>query len=67
MMHKVKSSSIAAVGHDGKALHVTFTSGATYKYDGVPAHVADDLKAAKSVGQHFAAHVRGKHDGVKVN
>ena len=66
MMHKVKSSNIAAVGHDGKSLHVEFTNSSKYRYDGVPSTVARDLRSAKSVGQHFMVHVRSKFKGVKV-
>ena len=66
MMHKVKSGNIAAVGHDGKSLHVEFTNGSKYRYDGVPSTVARDLRSAKSVGQHFMVHVRNKFKGVKV-
>lgn len=66
MMQKVKSSSIASIGHDGKALHIQFQSGDTYRY---PTATQKDYQAmlkAKSVGTHFAANIRDKHKGVKV-
>lgn len=73
----VNSSQLAAVGYDPdtQTLHIKFkdrtsaktgvtTPGATYAYDGVPAHVhagllAADADPALSVGSHFGAHVKG--------
>lgn len=47
------------------ALWVRFTSGAVYRYDGVPAVVVQQLLQAGSPGRFFAEHVRkafpGKH------
>jgi len=66
MMHTVKSSNIAKVGHDGRALIVEFTNGSTYQYEGVPAHELQPLLRAKSVGAHFAANIRDRYIGKRV-
>lgn len=66
MMHKVDSSSIAEVGHDGKGLLVKFHNGSIYRYDTVSPQSADTLRLANSVGSHFNKYISGKHNGVKV-
>jgi hypothetical protein len=38
-------------------LHVAFTIGGTYRYDGVPQHVVEALVVAPSVGRFFHSHV----------
>lgn len=61
-LQPVKSSSIAAVGYDApsKRLHIKFTSGGTYVYQGVPAKEHQALLKADSIGTHFAQHIRDK-------
>lgn len=65
-MRPVKSSSIAAIGHDGKSLHVQFVSGDTYRYDGVRESDFNALRSARSIGGHFAKNISSKFRGVKV-
>lgn len=62
------SSNIAATGHDPatNTLHVRFTSGHTYSYDGVSAAEHSALRAAPSVGSHFHKFIRSKYEGVRV-
>lgn len=66
MMHPVKSSAIAKVGHDGKALLVQFNSGETYRYPTASQRDLEAMLRAKSIGSHFAAHIQGKHASEKV-
>jgi hypothetical protein len=63
----VTSSNIDAVGYhdDSRTLHVRFTSGATYKYRDVDPTEHEALVAAKSVGSHFAKHIRPHYTGEK--
>jgi hypothetical protein len=51
----VKSSNVAAVGHDAQAneLHVQFKSGNSYVYNGVTADQHKALMSADSVGSHL--------------
>lgn len=65
-MQKVKSSSIAELGHDGKGMLVKFHNGSTYRYDTVTPRDTELLRLAPSIGTHFNQHISGKHDGVKV-
>lgn len=59
----VKSSNIAAIGHDPakSELHVKFKTGATHVYAGVPTDKHKALMAAESIGSHFHANIRDKH------
>lgn len=59
-MKPVVSSHIAAIGYDGSTLRVRFTNGTEYAYADVPPEAFDGLLAAKSVGAHFAATIRGR-------
>lgn len=63
-MKPVKSSMISHVGYDAasKTLHVQFPGGSTYEYRGVEPEQHTALMDAKSIGKHFASHVRGKFD-----
>jgi hypothetical protein len=56
----VTSTSISHLGHDGTDLFVRFKNGGEYSFANVPRQHFEDLLAAKSVGAHFATHVRGK-------
>jgi hypothetical protein len=66
-MTPVKSSSVAAVGHNPETsvLSVRFNSGETYHYAGVSADQHAKLMAAESVGSHFQKHIRGAFEGKK--
>jgi hypothetical protein len=61
-MTEIKSSTIAAVDHDGKQLTVKFRSGATYDYPDVPKELHDRMMAAhdagESIGKFFYEHVK---------
>lgn len=63
----VLSSNIDAVGYhqDSRTLHVRFTSGATYQYRDVDPAEHEALIHAKSVGSHFAQHIRAIYQGEK--
>lgn len=68
-MTPVQSSNIAAVSYDeGTAqLYVRFvSSGATYRYDGVPPGVHEDLMSAGSVGSFFAQHIKDAYRAERV-
>lgn len=45
-----------------KTLVVTFKSGATYEYLGVPHIVASGFMETNSIGKHFDAHIRNKYN-----
>ena len=64
-MQSCESSSIEAVGHDGKTLRVKYKSGGTYDFHGVTADQFKDLLAAKSIGKHL--HGMGLKTGLKHN
>jgi hypothetical protein len=59
-MEPVKSSQIAAVGHDPdtNTLAVQFKSGGTYHYANVTPEQFDGLRGADSVGSHFHQTIR---------
>lgn len=61
-MQSVKSSQIEALGHDPETntLHVRFTGGAHYHYDGVDTGTFEAFKNAPSVGSHFYKNIKGK-------
>lgn len=63
----VSSSSIDAVGYheDNRTLHVRFASGHTYSYRDVDPEEHQALIEAKSVGSHFAKHIRPHYQGVR--
>lgn len=59
-MPDVQSSMIRTVDHDGgSGLFVTFTSGQTYVYHGVPRSLYERLLAAPSKGTFFNDEIRG--------
>jgi len=63
-MTKVFSSHINSVGYDAdaQALHVTYNSGKTAIYGGVPPDVAERVTNAPSIGQALHKNIRGKFD-----
>lgn len=65
----VKSSNIAAVGHDPETqeLHVKFHSGAVHAYSGVSAEKHQALLAASSIGSHFHKNILKAHKSRKVS
>lgn len=64
-MIPVKSSTIKAVGHDGKDLHIEFVSGGNYVFHDVPAKLFGQLLKAPSIGSFFHRNVKGKHKFTK--
>ena len=60
-MTPVKSSNIAAVGHEGDTLHVQFKNGKTYAYEGVSADKHQALMTAESPTKHLNAEIRPAH------
>ena len=66
VMTPVTSSNIIAVGHDGAALIIRFTSKSEYRYPTAGPEVYTALVAASSPGRYFVEHIRPKHEGVKV-
>jgi hypothetical protein len=71
-MTAVASSNLAAVGHDGTAMFVRFkkndgSDGALYRYESAGRDVHDDLVGSKSPGQHFLKHIKGAHEGERVD
>jgi hypothetical protein len=64
-MHKVKSSNIEEIGHEGKTLTVKFTNGGTYEYDGVPADMLHKILTAESPGTFFHQNIKGKFPHAK--
>jgi hypothetical protein len=63
----VKSSNVAAVGHDGDALYVKFHSGDIWRYPGVSTDEHQQLLTAQSVGSHYHRNVKAKYSGTKVS
>lgn len=61
----VSSSSIDAIGYDEdkRTLHVRFHSGQTYSYQNVEPEECRALLDAKSIGAHFAKHIRPHYPG----
>jgi hypothetical protein len=64
----VSSSNVTSVGYDpGTAtLEVEFHDGSVYQYFDLPAHEADGLVSASSVGGYLAAHIKGVYRYAKV-
>lgn len=62
-MLPVSSTNILEIGHDPitDVLAVKFKDGGIYHYEGVDSKAAHSLTSAKSVGSHFHAHIKGKH------
>jgi hypothetical protein len=54
----VKSSNVAAVGHEGETLEVQFNNGTRYRYAGVPRETFDALIGAESVGRFFNTEIK---------
>jgi hypothetical protein len=69
-MHRepVTSSLIKSTGHDPatSTMEVEFTDGKVYRYEGVPAEVHDNMRAAESVGRHFLRTVKPAFSGTPV-
>lgn len=66
-MTPLKSSAITSSEYNpvDKTLSVTFRSGDTYTYNGVPQKVAQGLTRAESAGKYFQTVIRGNYVGAK--
>lgn len=62
----VKSSNIAAVGHDPQSseLHIEFKNGGKYVYHGISADQHAALLKAPSIGSHLHKHIKPKAKSV---
>jgi hypothetical protein len=65
----VKSSFIESIGYDpdGRTMHVKLKNGKTYAYEGVDPIRHNELMSAKSIGQHFHAHIKPHFEGKVVD
>lgn len=60
-MISVNSSNISSVGYENRTLYVSFHSGSTYTYSGVPQYVYEELLDASSKGKYFAANIKNSY------
>lgn len=60
------SSAIKNFEKTEKGLKVTFQSGHTYLYEGIPANVVLGLERAESKGGYFMAEIRPKYKATKI-
>jgi KTSC domain len=67
-MLPVKSSHIAAAGHDpvAKNLTIAFHNGDLYQYRGVATGTYQSMLAAQSAGQFFNAKIKGRYLATKL-
>jgi len=63
-MPQTASSAISRIDYSAaeRTLHVTFTSGRSYSYVGVPAEVYFQFCRAASKGEFFNAMIRDRYD-----
>ena len=64
VMHPVYSTNITSVGHDPhtQEMHVTWRSGRTSVYSGVPADKADEVRRSSSVSKAVREMIIPHHD-----
>lgn len=64
----VNSSSVQGLSYteEGKVLAVTYNSGPSYIYTGVPKHKAVECLGAESVGNYIATQIKGHFPYLKV-
>lgn len=62
-MPHVESQAIRIIEYDALSLRlvVTFTSGGTYRYEGVPRHVYEAFIASESHGRYFHECIRDRY------
>lgn len=60
------SSAIKDFEKTEKGLKVTFQSGKSYLYEGVPANVILGLEGAESKGRYFMAEIKPKYTATKI-
>jgi hypothetical protein len=61
-MTALASSAIAAADYDprSRTLHITFRSGGTYTFHGVPADIYRGLVMSSSPGSFYHRYIRGR-------
>ncbi len=59
--HFNDSTAIASIEYT-QILEVRFTSGATYRFTGVPENVAKDFEAADSKGRFFVSNIKDRYN-----
>lgn len=66
--HRVSSTVIASVAHEGRSntLEVEFRNGRVYDYFGVPRAVFDDLLASDSAGKYFNDEIKPRYPSARV-
>jgi lysyl-tRNA synthetase class 2 len=67
-MEALNSSNLSGCDFDKETMTLTisFRSGATYSYAGVPEEVYESLRTAGSPGQYFNAAIKNAYGGVRV-
>lgn len=65
-MERVKSSSIAEIGHDGEHLFARYAGGSLYRFKDITVAQYNALRAAKSAGNHMNSFIIPKVKGVLV-
>lgn len=68
-MDSVNSSNISTIDYDedSESLTITFRSGASYRYSGVPPEVYEGLKYAGSPGRYFQTAIRDAFAAVRIS
>lgn len=64
----IKSSMASHAHYDphSQTMHVKFSNGTTFRYDGVPHNIGETVMGAASFGASFNRHVAGKYAGAKL-
>lgn len=60
-MVPLRSSNLAAAGHEGDVLEIEFTDGGLYRYFGVPGSIFRGLIAAPSAGRYFHSRIKERY------
>ena len=69
MEHRsLESSYLESTGYDPAVmlLEIKFKNGKTYRYQGVPQEIFEQMCAADSCGKFFGQHIKGKFPGVEL-
>ena len=66
-MIPVESSNLSSVGYENGTLYVSFHSGSTYSYSGVPFQVFQNLLNAYSKGEYFAANIKNVYPYIRIS
>lgn len=66
-MIPVVSTNVRAVGYEGGNLYVSFNSGGTYRYSGVPIGVYRELMSASSKGRYLHSFIKGRYPCARIS